>query len=105
VKRTAASDRRQFPRFPEVLEVRVREIQPLRSAIGMGKAVTGRVHNISHGGICFISAQPIRQSSPVRCCIRTSEAPVTIPTLMQVRWIQKHKLQANTYLIGLQFLL
>jgi PilZ domain len=71
----------------------------------MGKAVTGKVHNISHGGICFITAQPIRQSSPVHCCIGASKAPVNIPTLMQVRWIQKHKLQADTYLIGLQFLL
>ena len=104
MKRTAASDRRQYPRFPEVLDVRVREIQPLRSAIG-GKAVTGRVHNISHGGICFITTQPIRQSSPVRCRIGAPEAPVNIPTLMQVRWIQKHKLQPDTYLVGLQFLL
>jgi hypothetical protein len=80
-------------------------MQPLRSAIKMGKAVSGRVHNVSHGGICFIATQPIRQSSLVRCDIRSSEARINIPTLMQVRWIQKHKLQSDTYLIGLQFLL
>jgi PilZ domain len=63
------------------------------------------MHNISHGGIAFITAQPIRQSSLVRCSIGMSKAPINIPTLMQVRWIQKHKLQSDTYLIGLQFLL
>ena len=105
MKRGSTSDRRQHPRFPEALDVRVREIQPLRSAIATGKAVAGRMHNISHGGIAFITAQPIRQSSLVRCSIGTSKAPVNIPTLMQVRWIQKHKLQSDTYLIGLQFLL
>jgi hypothetical protein len=105
VKRTSAPDRRQYPRFPEALDVLVREIQPLRNAVAKGKAVAGRMNNISHGGIGFITAQPIRQSSLVRCSIGASEAPVNIPTLMQVRWIQKHKLQPDTYLIGLQFLL
>ena len=64
----------------------------------------GRVHNVSQGGICFISTEPIPQSSLVRCDIGVSESPVSIPTLMQVRWIQKQRLQADTYLTGLQFL-
>jgi hypothetical protein len=104
VKRIAARDRRQHPRFPELLDLRVREVQALHSAAKPGKTVTGRLHNISQGGICFISSELIRQSSLVRCCIGVSESPVGIPTLMQVRWVQKQRLQPDTYLTGLQFI-
>ncbi|HLV88392.1 MAG TPA: PilZ domain-containing protein [Candidatus Sulfotelmatobacter sp.] len=104
MKRSTALDRRQHPRFPELFELRVREIQPLRSGAKSSKTVSGRVHNVSRGGICFISTEPVPQSSLVRCDITISEPPVSIPTLMQVRWIQKQRLQPDTYLAGLQFL-
>jgi hypothetical protein len=103
VKRIAAVDRRQHPRFPELLELRVREIQPLHAGTKTGKTVSGRVHNLSEGGLCFISSDLIPQSSLVRCCIGVSESPVSVPTLMQVRWVHKQKLQPDTYLTGLQF--
>ncbi len=41
----------------------------------------------------------------VRCEICVSEIPVSIPTLMLVRWTRKQNLQAEIYLTGLQFLL
>jgi hypothetical protein len=45
------------------------------------------------------------QSCLVRCEIAVSEIPVSIPTLMQVRWTRKQSLQADTYVTGLQFVL
>ncbi len=76
VKRIVEHDRRQYPRFPQLLELRAREVQPLGSVIEPEKAVVG-----------------------------LSEIPFSIPTLMQVRWTRKKSLQADTYLTGLQFLL
>lgn len=66
--------------------------------------IAGRVHNVSKGGLCLVSPQPMVRSCLVRCEISFSEIPIRIPTLMQVRWSRKQSLQADTYLTGLQFL-
>jgi hypothetical protein len=105
VKRILERDRRQYPRFPQLLDLHAREVQPLKPEIERHKAVVGRVQNVSKGGLCLISPQPIAQSCLVHCEIGISETPVSIPTLMQVRWTRKQNLQADTYLTGLQFLL
>ena len=63
------------------------------------------MQNLSRGGLCLVSPQAMVRACLVRCEISVSEIPVTIPTLMQVRWTRKQSLQADTYLAGLQFLL
>jgi hypothetical protein len=103
VKRDTNRDHRQYPRYPELVTVRARELQPLKSGISLGKPVVGRVQNVSQGGLCLMSRQPLVRSSVIRCDIGVSEIPVGIPTLMQVRWTQK--LQSDSYVTGLQFLL
>lgn len=105
MKRIAERDRRQYPRFPQLLELQAREVQPIGSGIEREKAVVGRVQNVSKGGLCLVSPQSIARSCLVRCEISVSEIPVSIPTLMQVRWTRKQSLHADTYLTGLQFLL
>ena len=107
MKRIVELDRRQHPRFPQLLELQAREVQTLGSGseIEIEKAVIGRVQNVSRGGICLVSPQPMAQSCLVRCEIAVSEIPVSIPTLMQVRWTRKQSLQADTYVTGLQFVL
>lgn len=105
MKRIVERDRRQHPRFPHLLELQAHEVQLLESGIEKEKTIVGRVQNVSKGGLCFVSPQPIEQSCLVRCEIGVSEIPVSIPTLMQVRWTRKQSLQANTYVTGLQFLL
>lgn len=105
MKRIAERERRQYPRFPHLLELQGREVQPFGSAVDEEKAIAGRVHNVSKGGICLVSPQPMVRSCLVRCEISVSEIPVSIPTLMQVRWTRKQSLQADSYLTGLQFLL
>jgi hypothetical protein len=105
VKTAAERDRRRHPRFPQILEVQAREVPPHRSGLRSGPPVLGRVQNVSKGGICFLSQQPIARSALLRCEITVAEVPVGIPTLMQVRWTRKQNLQAESYLSGLQFLL
>ena len=105
MKRIAERDRRQYPRFPQLLELQAREVHTLGSRSEIEKAVVGRVQNVSRGGICLVSPQPMAQSCLVRCEIGVSEIPVSIPTLMQVRWTRKQSLQADTYVTGLQFVL
>ena len=105
MKRIVEHGRRQYPRFPQLLELQAREVHPLGSAIERKKAVAGRVQNVSKGGLCLVTPLPMARSCLVRCEISLSEIPFSIPTLMQVRWTRKKSLQADTYLTGLQFLL
>lgn len=105
MKRIAERDRRQYPRFPHLLELQAREVRPFGSAIDGQRPIAGRVHNVSKGGLCLVSPLPMARSCLVHCEISVSEIPVSIPTLMQVRWTRKQSLQADTYLTGLQFLL
>lgn len=105
MKRIVERDRRQFPRFPQLLELQAHKARPIGSALKKDNAIVGRVQNVSKGGLCLISPQPMAESSVVRCEICVSEVPVSIPTLMLVRWTRKQNLQAEIYLTGLQFLL
>jgi hypothetical protein len=105
VKRIEEQDRREYPRFPQLLELQAREVLPLGSGIKSEKAVVGRVQNVSKGGLCLVSPQPMARSGLVRCEIGVLEIPISIPTLMQIRWTRKQSLQTETYVTGLQFLL
>lgn len=105
MKRIAERERRKYPRFPHLFDLQAREVQPFGSAIDAEKEIAGRVHNVSKGGLCLVSPHPMARSCLVRCEISVSEIPISIPTLMQVRWTRKQSLQADTYLSGLQFLL
>ena len=105
MKRIVEHDRRQYPRFPQLLELQAREVQPLGSEVEREKSVVGRVQNVSKGGLCLVSPQPMARSGLLRCEIGVLEIPVSIPTLMQIRWTRKQSLQTETYVTGLQFLL
>jgi hypothetical protein len=53
----------------------------------------------------MISGRRMKPSSLVHCDIGVTESPVSIPTLMEVRWTEKPTFQPESYLSGLQFLL
>jgi hypothetical protein len=67
--------------------------------------VTGRIHNMSQGGLCVITPRALPNLTVLRCEIAIAEAPIKISTLMQVRWTQPQKLRRDRYLSGLSFLL
>jgi len=105
VKRTTERDRRRHPRFPYVLDVQAREAPPYQSVLRSGLPAAARVQNVSKGGLCLVSSQPLPRSALLRCEILVTDLPVGIPTLMQVCWTQKQNLKTESYLSGLQFLL
>jgi hypothetical protein len=67
--------------------------------------IKGRIENISRGGICVLSDRSIPDSALVRCEFLVSEAPLPVPTLMQVRWTRKRNSREGGYITGLHFLL
>jgi len=70
-----------------------------------GPAVRGRVQNLSRGGVCLLIDRPLEKSAVVVCEIALPDLPLSIPTVMQVRWDEKREVQGEHYLVGLQFLL
>jgi hypothetical protein len=68
-------------------------------------AIPGRIHNISEGGVCLITSRPIENLSVLRCEIAIGDVPLSISTLMQVRWTKKQNVHPDSYLSGLEFLL
>ncbi|MGA8274260.1 MAG: PilZ domain-containing protein [Candidatus Sulfotelmatobacter sp.] len=97
-------ERRRHPRFPQALEIEVNPMPPFDVAETPLRPILGRAQNMSKGGICFSSQQPVSQSSLLRCEMNIADAPVTVPTLLLVRWTKKAKIRGNNYLCGLQFL-
>ena len=43
-------------------------------------------------------------ASLLRCEIGMADVPLSVPTLLLVRWTKKQNLESNGYLSGLQFL-
>ena len=104
MKRAAERDRRLHARFPQALEVRARSMPPVTAAHSTPGEVEGRIQNLSQGGICIMSSQPLPVSNFVFCDISVPDIPVTIPALMQVRWTAKRGREANRYMNGLRFI-
>lgn len=62
----------------------------LKSARSAGKAIaTGKMKNISNGGLCLVSKTKVSVNDFLRLSFRLEALPVTIPTLVEVRWVQK----------------
>ena len=99
-------ERRQHERFPQVFEVHART---LRSGQEAGPEPKGpkefdcRIHNLSNGGVCVLSSAPLAASTFVCCNFPVFDSPVSIPTLMQVRWTVKRGQKSPNYISGLQF--
>jgi hypothetical protein len=67
-------------------------------------SLQGVTENVGAGGVCLVTDQVLPLNSILRCELSVSDMPMDIPTLMQVRWLQKIH-GKNDYKIGLQFLL
>jgi hypothetical protein len=105
MKREQSPERRHHPRFLHDIELRGVQLVALEVPRQEPKTViNGRIQNISHGGACLQTDQPIPVSSLVRCEIIIPGTLAAIPTLMQVRWTQRDSTNGK-YKIALQFLL
>lgn len=75
---------------------------PVNAAHLAPREVQGRIQNLSQGGICIMSSQPLPVATFFCCEIAMPDIPVSIPALMQVRWTAKRGREAN-YINGLRF--
>lgn len=87
-----------------MLDIKAQDVLPLKAKEEPRPPVLGRIQNMSKGGICFLSQQPISKTSLLLCEIGVGDVPVAIPSLLQVRWTRKQNLEAESYLSGLKFL-
>jgi hypothetical protein len=98
-----SQERRQHERFPQVLEVHARSLLSGQTAGPRPKEFDGRIYNLSNGGLCILSSSPLQADTFVCCNLPVIDAPVSIPTLMQVRWTAKRGNKSPSYISGLQF--
>ena len=96
-------ERRQHERFPQLLEVHARSLISGDATSSVPKEFDGRLHNLSNGGVCILSSCPLQAAMFVCCNFPVFDSPVSIPTLMQVRWSIKRGNKSPNYIIGLQF--
>lgn len=76
---------------------------PVRAAHTAPREVLGRIQNLSEGGVCLMSSQPLPVSTFVCCEIAVPDMPVSIPALMQVRWSAKRGKDGH-HMNGLRFI-
>lgn len=98
-------DRRRQARYPQNLGVSITMLPDAGAKTTRGSALSGKVHNMSQGGLCVITPRALEKSSVLRCAIAIGEAPIKISTLAQVRWTEKHKFLPEKFVSGLSFLL
>jgi len=106
MKRISQSDLRHEARYPQNLEVLIRELPELGLVDAPESCtVTARVQNMSQGGVCLVTECPIEKSSVLRCEIAIGDAPLRVATLMQVRWTRKQSATPESFISGLETLL
>jgi len=102
---SADRERRQYARFPQVLEVHARSLLSDQTEEELPKEFDGRIHDLSNGGVSILSSYPLQPSTFVCCDVPVFDAPVSVPTLLQVRWTAEHGDRPMSYISGLQFVL
>lgn len=71
---------------------------------GPTECVRGEIQNASAGGVCVVTEQCLKEFELIRAEIAVNNLPVSVPTLMQVRWVSCMK-NTRGHRMGLQFLI
>src|SRR5438132_14364131 len=69
------------------------------------QTIRGRVVNISVGGACVIADRLTEHAAVLAFRLRVRSVPVSVPVLAQVRWVRQVPSRANTFRMGLLFLI
>ena len=101
--RAGSRKRRAYPRYPTRGEFRGNELAQLRSS-QKSRVVQGKVKDISDGGFSILTAHAPKTSTLLQGQLRLARVPVQIPTLVQVRWINR-SLPGGGFKIGLQYVI
>jgi len=67
------------------------------------QTIRGRVVNLSLGGACVIADRLAQRATVLAFRLRLQGVPVSLPVLAQVRWVRPVPSQANTFRMGLTF--
>ncbi len=97
------SERRTRERYQYSIDIILQELSGDSVADGSAKQILGQVDNVSKRGLCVSSPVPLMLSKVVRCDIGLRDLPVTVPTIAQVRWVEK--INPRNYRCGLQYVL
>lgn len=96
-------ERRAEQRVLFKVSVILQELSPTRKTPLAKTAVRGVIHNLSNNGFGLSTAAPLTHSAVVRCDIAIQNLAVSIPTMAQVRWVQRA--HGGQYRSGLAYLL
>ena len=100
------ADRRREKRYPQNIDVLVRELPGCDDTdVGSASTKPGRVQNVSGSGLCLLTFQPVRPLAIVRCEFPVCDSGVRLPTLMHVRWTRLQSEDLGGYISGLEALL
>src|SRR5215471_8545348 len=102
--RQRGGERRRDPRYVLVSEFRGKKLFSFEVPKQRRGTINGKIQNLSAGGLCLLSDQPIKAFHLVRGELVLPDVPVGIPTLMQARWVHRAT-KGPRYRIGMQFVL
>ncbi len=97
------SERRAEERFPLAVVVILQELSHTRKTPLAKTSARGFIRNVSNGGIGLTTSAPLPHAAVVRCDINLKDVAVSIPTMAQVRWVQRD--HSGQYRCGLAYLL
>jgi len=95
--------KRVQPRYPTTGRFRGSEL-PLHQSHGKSRAFEGKVKDISDGGFCVVATRAPQRSGLLQGQLLFPRMPAQIPTLVQVRWVEKAPSGRN-YHIGFQYVI
>ncbi len=104
IRSMKSDERRQHPRYPVRSEVTVHILSSLFVSAPPEPPLEGTIYDLSIGGLSILIPQAVPLSTTMKCEIRVSEFPVSIPTLTHVRWVGSSPSGVGVR-VGLHFLL
>ncbi len=96
-------EKRASQRYPVHWRLEGRGISFLGFVDEREEILRGQVQNLGQGGLCLLAENPIQKSSVLRCEIFPNEVQAGIPTIVEVRWMERNSGQPGTK-VGLRFL-
>ena len=97
----AIGEKRTAKRYSFTVSVMLHELSQEHKATG-AKPIGCVSRNASESGMCVSTAVPLMHSSVVRCDISVGDIPVTIPTIAQIRWVER--VSGGEYRSGLAYI-
>ncbi len=98
-RRTGPVNRRESARMAHWAEV---TLDLLGLNHSRQRSLKAQVVNASEGGLCVVLNRSLVLSAVIRCRFQLKDLPVTVPTLLQVRWVEPTP--EGKYRCGLMYL-